>query len=98
MGNQQMTLDSQAVMAAVNQIDVCIADIDTRNKKFLSLLEEKNAQTQNKFTLIKTLQERVSDEAKNIQQAIAAAESIKESIHKYEALAEDANDDSDFRR
>lgn len=97
MGANQMSIDSEAVMAAVNQIDICIEDINTRNAKFLSLLEEKNTQTKGKFTLIKTLQERVQDEANNIKQTIQATESIKESIRKYEELAESANDDSDFR-
>ena len=98
MGNNQMSIDSEAVMAAVNQIDVAIEDINTRNKKFLALLEEKNQATQGKFGLIKTLQERVGDEAKNIQQTIAATETIKESIRKYEDLAGAANDDSAFIR
>jgi hypothetical protein len=93
-----MTLDVEAVSAAVNQIDLAIGDIKTRNEKFLSLLEEKNNETKGKFSLIKSLKERVTDEEKNISAAIAATESIKESIRKYTAMAEDADDDSAFRR
>lgn len=98
MGSNQMSIDSEAVMAAVNQIDVAIEDINTRNKKFLTLLDEKNQATQGKFGLIKTLQDRVEDEAKNINQTIEATEMIKESIRRYEGIAEEANDDSEFRR
>lgn len=93
----QMSIDSEKVTAVVNQIDVCIEDIHTRNTKFLSLLEEKNQQTQGKFGLIVSLQDRVADEATNIKKAIDATEAIKEAIRKYEDLAEEANDDSAFR-
>lgn len=97
MGTQQMTIDSEAVAAAVNMIDVDIADINTRNQKFLTLLDEKNAQTKGKFALIKSLKDRVEDETKNIQQTIEATEAIKDSLRRYEELAEEANDDSAFR-
>lgn len=97
MGTQQMTIDSEAVAAAVNMIDVDIADINTRNQKFLALLDEKNSQTKGKFALIKSLKDRVEDETKNIQQTIEATEAIKESLRRYEELAEEANDDSAFR-
>lgn len=94
---QQMTIDSEAVKAAVNQIDVCIASITTWNNKFLALLEEKNQQTKGKFSLVKTLQQRVEDETKSIKAAVEATETIKESIRKYEELAAEADDDSAFR-
>jgi len=97
MANQQMSIDYEAVMAAVNQIDVAISDINARNKKFVAILEEKNQQTKNKFAVIKTLQSRVEEEAQNIQQAIQATESIKDAIRRYVDLAEQANDDADFR-
>lgn len=97
MSNQQMTIDSEAVAAAVNMIDIDIADINTRNKKFLTLLEEKNNQTQGKFALIASLKDRIEDETKNIQQTIEATEAIKDALRQYEQLAEEANDDSEFR-
>lgn len=98
MASGQMTLDSAAVAAAVNEISVCIDDINTRNTKFLALLEEKNNATQNKFTLLKTLQTRIEEEAGNLQGAIAATEAIKDSIRKYEDMAAEVDDDADFRR
>ncbi len=98
MSNGQMSIDSQAVAAAVNQIDLLIADIDTRNKKFITLLTEKNQVTKGKFQLLKTLQERVEQEANNIKGAIDATETIKEAIRKYEDMASDVNDDTAFRR
>lgn len=94
---QVMSIDSEAVGSAINQISVCIADIDTRNKKFIALLQEKNEKTQGKFALLKTLEARVAEEADNFTQLIATAESIKDSLRRYEGMAEEANDDSDFR-
>ena len=96
MGNQ-MTVDSEAVAAAVNMIDIDISDINTRNQKFLALLEEKNMQTKGKFPVIKSLKDRIVNEAKNIQQAIAATEAIKDALRKYEELAAAASDDTVFR-
>lgn len=95
--SQQYSINSERVAAAVNQIDVHISDIDTRIKKFISLLTEKNAQTHNKFQLIKTLQDRVEDAANNIKNVVNACESIKDSVRAYTSLAEEANDDSEFR-
>jgi len=94
---QQMSIDYEAVGAVINQIDVHIADINARNKKFIDLLSEKNSQTKGKFSLIKALQERVEDAAKNISETVNACETIKESLRSYAALAEEANDDSEFR-
>lgn len=90
----QMTLNTDAVSAAVNQIDIALADIETRNRKFKELLDEKNAQTQGKFPLVTSLLPKVEKEAANLQNAIAAVESIKESIHKYTGLTEQATDTS----
>lgn len=95
--SQQMSINSEAVASAVNQIDVAIADIETRNKKFLELLEEKNDQTKGKFPLVKALMPRIEEEANNINKAIEATEAIKESLRKYENLAEDATDTSWMR-
>ena len=52
-----MSINTEAVGAAINQISVYTADIATRNKKFLELLSEKNKATQGKFQLLKTLEE-----------------------------------------
>lgn len=98
MAAQVMSIDSEAVGAAVNQISVCISDIDTRNKKFLALLQEKNDATQGKFSLLKTLEGRIQEEANNFQGLIAASENIKDSLRRYAEMAEAADDDSDFRR
>lgn len=95
--NGQMSINSDRVAAAINQIDVLIADIDARNNKFLTLLDEKNQQTSGKFQLIASLRDRISDAANNIKGTVQACESIKDSLRQYEALAEEANDDSAFR-
>ena len=54
-----MSINTEAVGAAINQISVYTADIATRNKKFLELLSEKNKATQGKFQLLKTLEEKL---------------------------------------
>ena len=97
MASGQIIIDSEAVGAAVNQIDVAIADINTRNEKFIQLLTEKNKATHGKFGLLETLQKRVEEEATNIKDTVAATEEIKSALRKYEEQAEEANDDSAFR-
>lgn len=93
----QMNFDSEAVYSAVNQIDVAIADIETRNKNFLAQIEEKNQRLNNKFAIIKTLEQKVKEEADSIKHTIEACDAIKEALRKYEAQLDEANDDSEFR-
>ena len=95
--SQQMSLNYDVVSAAVNRIETLTSDIETRNKKFISLLQEKNDATQGKFALLKTLQTRVEEEAANFKKLVAAQEEIKDSLERYSNLAEEANDDSAFR-
>lgn len=92
-----MNFDSQGVYAAVNQIDVALQDIETRNKNFLSQIDEKNQRLNGKFAVIKTLGAKVEEEKASIQRCIEASDVIKEALRKYEAQLADANDDSDFR-
>lgn len=93
----QMNFDSQNVYAAVNQIDVALQDIETRNKNFLSQIEEKNQRLNGKFAVIKTLGVRVEEEKASIEKCISAVDDIKEALRKYESQLAEANDDSDFR-
>lgn len=93
----QMNFDSQNVYAAVNQIDVALQDIETRNKNFLSQIEEKNQRLNGKFAVIKTLGVKVEEEKASIQKCIEAVDVIKEALRKYEAQLAEANDDSPLR-
>jgi len=93
----QMNFDSQNVYAAVNQIDVALQDIETRNKNFLSQIEEKNQRLNGKFAVIKTLGVKVEEEKASIQKCIEAVDVIKEALRKYEAQLAEANDDSELR-
>lgn len=93
----QMNFDSQNVYAAVNQIDVALQDIETRNKNFLSQIEEKNQRLNGKFAVIKTLGVKVEEEKASIQKCIEAVDVIKEALRKYEAQLAEANDDSEIR-
>lgn len=98
MQNGQLSINSEKIGAAVNEISVLIADIDTRNKALINLLDEKYQQTNRKFGLMNTLKTRIEQEATNIQNTIEATESIKESIRKYTEMAEEASDDEWARR
>ena len=93
----QMNFDSQNVYAAVNQIDVALQDIETRNKNFLSQVEEKNQRLNGKFAVIKTLSAKVEEEKTSIQKCIEAVDIIKEALRKYEEQLAEANDDSELR-
>ena len=93
----QMNLDSQTVYAAVNQIDIAIADIETRNKNFLAQIEEKNSRLNGKFGAIKTLLQRVEEEQASIQATIKACDEIKDALRRYEEQLREADDDSAFR-
>lgn len=92
-----MSINTEAVGAAINQISVYTADIATRNKKFLELLNEKNQATQGKFTLLKTLENKLTEESHNFDALIGTQEEIKDALNKYAELAEEANDDHAFR-
>lgn len=93
----QMNFDSQNVYAAVNQIDVALQDIETRNKNFLAQIEEKNQRLNGKFAVIKTLGVKVEEEKASIQKCIEAVDVIKEALRTYEAQLAEANDDSALR-
>lgn len=97
MSGQVMSINTDDVGAAINQISTYTADIQTRNKKFLELLREKNDATQGKFALLKQLEVKIVEEAKNFDLLIDAQEEIKDSLRKYTLLAEEANDDAAFR-
>lgn len=92
-----VSINTEAIMPAVNEISVRIADIDTRNKKFLSLIQETNDRTEGKFALIKALQEKVEEEAINITESVKAVEDIEQALNEHIAMAEMADDDSVFK-
>lgn len=97
MAEQVMSLNTDVVGTAVNQISVLTADIQTRNKKFVELLNSKNEATQGKFALLKQLGVRVREEAANFDKILEAQEEIKAALQRYTELAEEADDDSAFR-
>lgn len=90
--SQVMTIDAEAVAAAVNQIDVAIQDINTRNQKFLEILDNANTQCEGNFPPIPHLIEDIGREAENLKKTQDAVEAIKDSIARYTALAEEAAD------
>ncbi len=96
MQNGQMSINTEVVASAVNQISVDIADIHTRLKRFLTLLEEKNSQTSGKFAIVKTLSNKMEKEVSNVQELNDACDQIREVLNRYIEIAEQANDDSAF--
>lgn len=97
MQQGQMSINTEVVAAAVNQISVDNADIHTRLKRFLALLEEKNEQTSGKFAIVKTLSNKMAQEVKNVAALNEACDQIRETLNRYIEIAEEANDDSAFR-
>lgn len=93
----QMSINTDVVGAAVNQISNYIDDIATRTKKFCDLVSEKNAQTNNKWTLLKTLEEKLAQETKNVNDIITSMDEIKSALDKYAEVAAEVDDDSDFK-
>lgn len=97
MSNQMMSLNTEVVGATINQISNLTADIQTRNKKFLELLQEKNAFTKGKFDLLVALEQGIVKESQNFDALIEAQEDIKEALRQYTELIEEANDASQLR-
>lgn len=97
MADQIMSINTDVVNTAINQISVLTADIQTRNKKFIELLNAKNEVTGGKFALLKTLEDKIVQEAQAFDKVLEAQEEIKASLSRYAELAEEANDDSAFR-
>lgn len=95
--SQQMSLDTEAIAAATNSIDADLADMQTAMNQFLQLLNEKVQDTKGDFALIKTLEEKLQEEAANIKKLAETVEEIEAVSRKYVEQAEEANDDSAFR-
>lgn len=94
--NGQMSINTEVVGAAVNQISVDIADIETRIKRFHALLIEKNELTKGKFAIVKKLTEKVELEVQNVASLNTAGDEIRDALQKYIEIAEMANDASAF--
>ena len=97
MADQVMSINTDVVNTAINSLSVLTADIQTRNKKFIELLNTKNEATQGKFQLLKTLEGKIIEESQNFDKVLEAQEEIRQSLIRYTELAEQANDDSAFR-
>lgn len=96
MGNV-MSIDTDKVSATINQISDLITEVQKKNTEFIARLESCNQKAGGKFKLTKTLEERIREEARNINLLVETAGTITESLNRYAALAAEANDDSDFR-
>lgn len=93
---QQLSIDTEKVSTAVNRIGILTSDVKSRTDAFVAKLQEQNDATGNKWALITSLQKKLEEEQKNVSAIIDAQESIKTSLNKYAAMAEEANDDSAF--
>lgn len=92
-----MTLDTDKVSATLNQISDLITEVQKKNTEFIALLEQSNQKAGGKFKLTKTLEERIREEARNINLLIETADIITEALNRYADKAAEANDDSAFR-
>ena len=92
----QMSINTDVVGSAVNQISVRVADIETRTNKFLNLVTEKNSETSNRWSLLKTLQDKLAVETENVKRIIAAEDDIKADLNRYAEAAAEVDDDSEL--
>lgn len=97
MAQQQMQLNTELVGATIQRISTLTEDIQSRNQKFLTLLQEKNSHTKGKFDLLVKLEQGITKEAQNFEAIIAAQEEVKAELFKYSELIEEANDSSALR-
>ena len=92
-----MSLNTDEVSLAVNQINDLISEIQKKNTEFIALLESSNQKVGGRFQLTVTLETRIREEAAQINKLNEAAESIIEALNRYAEMATEANDDSAFR-
>lgn len=87
----QLSINTDAVGSAVNRISTLVTDIDTRTKKFVELVNEKNTQTGQKWTLLVKLEDKLATEVQNVQHIEEAMDEIKSSLSKYADMAAEAD-------
>jgi Tfp pilus assembly protein PilN len=98
MSDQVMSVNLELVGSTINQISSELACIQAVTLKLHDKILEKNNATQGKFALLDTLSARVEEETHNVEKLVEAQEEIKQSLNRYAELADEANDDSAFRR
>ena len=94
---QAMSIDTDKVSATVNQIADLVGEVQRKTTDFIALLESCNQKVNGKFKLTKTLEERIREEARNINLLVETADAINASLNRYAELAAEASDDADFR-
>lgn len=92
----QMSINTDVVGSAVNQISVYVDDIATRTKKFRSIVADANATTNNKWALMKKLEEKLEQETNNVNDIITAMDEIKVALDKYAEAASEVDDASEL--
>lgn len=80
----QTHLNVEGVKASINQISILIDEIKVRNDKFMSLLKEKNEQTQNKFPLTKALENLIQQENRKFEDVVNFQSEIRQVLDAYE--------------
>ena len=93
---QVISLNTEVVSAAVSRISVLTADVKSRTDALVAKLEEQNQKTDGKWNLIVSLQKKLEEEQRNVNDIIEAQEAIKRSLDRFAEMAEEANDDSAF--
>lgn len=88
--SQQMALNYDAVSSAISQISVLVSDIETRNNKFVQILQESNEKTQNKYPVTMKLHEKITEEANNFKKIITAMTELQVAVQHYSGNADDA--------
>ena len=91
-----ISINTEEVNSAVNQISTLLAEIDARNKKCIELLTSHAEAAKGKNAVINTVNERIHEEAQNIKGLIETAEEIAAEINRYAEKLAEADDASAF--
>lgn len=89
-----MSLNTEEVNSAVNQISTILAEIDTRNKKCLELLNHHAEAAKGKNAVINTVLQRIGEEAANIKGLTETVDEITAELNRYAEKIAEANDAS----
>ena len=92
-----MQIDEQAVRRAITIIDQQLSKVLDETKKFKNAIDKANDSMHNNFAPTVSLSQLIEAEEKNFDKVLQAQQDIIDSFKRYNDIAEDANDDRDFR-
>lgn len=89
---QQISLDTDAVRIAINQIGDLISEIDLANKNLVRSVESVNEATQNKYQVTVALHVKLQEQVEKFNQVKTSQADIVQITKRYADAVEQAND------